>query len=161
MSVTGKVPTGQRHVSQKTTECNYARRKNIPEMIGLSKEPCFSGKKNEPDGRFSVFPKCQGILTILTELIKLSMCLHGFFASLAAKMLQGQMRAQGAAPRRRYHGQKGDEWDIFPAGQSHLEGYIQVHKAKLRVIALHLSQHFPIISYGHRVIIPHFPIIIP
>lgn len=58
MSVTGKVPTGQRHVSQKTTECNYARRKNIPEMIGLSKEPCFSGIF-EPDGRcgFSKMPR--------------------------------------------------------------------------------------------------------
>ena len=167
MSVTGKVPTGQRHVSQKTTECNYAQRKNIPEVIGLSKEPCFSGIF-EIDGRFFVFPKCQGILRSWSNYP----CL--FIAKIRVANSGRQDAARADESSRSRTSAKtadwflgwtyvpwGDEWDILPAGQSHLEGYIQVHKPKLRVISLHWSQHFPIISYGHRVIIPHFPIIIP
>ena len=53
---------------------------------------------------------------------------------------------------------RGDEWDIFPAGQSHLEGYIQVHKAKTAgdcITSISTFSHNLLWSSGHNPTFSH------
>ena len=82
------------------------------------------------------------------------MGLHWVFAS---KMLQGQMRAQGATPR---HGPYlRMEIQTWSSRQSHLEGYSQVQKQKT-VGDFRTFAYFPAISFSLGRNPTYFPIIV-
>ena len=121
--VCAKVPTGHRHLHQKTRVCNYA-------------QPKKRKKKHKKNIQLAL------------------MGLHWVFAS---KMLQGQMRAQGATPR---HGPYlRMEIQTWSSRQSHLEGYSQVQKQKT-VGDFRTFAYFPAISFSLGRNPTYFPIIV-